>query len=66
MYAEGVEGIVVHFSARLRLVAAKKQITPEARPITSAPIGPAVPAAGDRHRPATTPDAMPRALGLPW
>ncbi len=48
-------------------MAAKKQITPEARPITSAPIGPAVPAAGVMAtRPATTPDAMPRALGLPW
>ncbi|MCY1286502.1 hypothetical protein D9M69_369710 [compost metagenome] len=48
-------------------MAAKKQITPEARPITIAPIGPQVPAAGVMAtRPATTPEAMPRALGLPW
>ena len=48
-------------------MAQKKQITPELRPITRAPIGPAVPAAGVMAtRPATTPEAMPRALGLPW
>src|SRR5690606_36570125 len=50
-----------------RRVAQKKQITPEARPMANAPAGPTVPAAGVMAtRPATTPDAMPRALGLRW
>ncbi|MNF97039.1 hypothetical protein D3C84_798540 [compost metagenome] len=49
------------------MVAQKKQTTPAARPITSAPIGPTVPAAGvTATRPATTPEAIPSALGLPW
>jgi len=50
---------------RFRLVAQKYQITPAASPITRAPIGPTVPAAGViATRPATTPEAIPSALGI--
>lgn len=52
--------------ARLSLVEATKQITPETKPINNAPIGPAVPEAGViATRPATAPEAMPNTLGLP-
>src|SRR5215831_10760690 len=47
-------------------VAAKKQRTPAATPITTAGVGPTNPEAGViATRPATAPDAMPSTLGLP-
>ena len=47
-------------------VAAAKQITPAARPITTAGVGPTKPDAGVMAtNPATAPEAMPRTLGLP-
>ena len=50
----------------MRLVAPQKQITPDANPITMAPIGPTLPEAGVMAtRPATAPVTMPKTLGLP-
>src|SRR5216684_8703744 len=47
-------------------VAAKKQITPAAMPMTTAGVGPTKPDAGViATNPATAPDAIPRTLGLP-
>src|ERR1700687_4143157 len=47
-------------------VAAKKQRTPAAMPMTTAGVGPTKPDAGViATNPATAPDAMPRTLGLP-
>src|SRR6185312_8716314 len=54
-------------SRYLSRVAVKKQITPAARPISSAPPGPQVPAAGvTATRPATAPEAMPSTLARLW
>src|SRR5512143_19532 len=51
----------------LTVVEAKKQITPAATPITSAPVGPTKPDAGVMAtKPATAPETMPSTLGLPW
>ena len=52
---------------RFSLTAARKQPTPEAKPITMAPMGPTKPQAGViATSPPTAPDAIPSTLGLPW